>query len=115
MRILLVESHQTFAHVVVSAFLKDHEVVIRSLVMDAQHEFDIGGFDVVMVDYDLPDFKGSELVKYIRKSGYEIPIIGISAKDEANDLLLAAGASEICNKMQFDRIGDVLTRLGLQA
>lgn len=113
MRILLVESHETFAHVVVGAFLKEHEVVIRSLVMDAQHEFDVGGFDVVMVDYDLADCKGSELVKYIRKSGYEIPIIGISAKDEANELLLAAGASEVCNKMNFDRIGEILARLGL--
>ena len=111
MRILLVENHETFARVVVGAFLKEHEVVVRTSVMDAQHEFDIGGFDVVLVDYDLQDFKGSELVKYIRKSGYDIHIVGISAKDEGNDLLLAAGASEVCNKMNFDRIGEILARL----
>lgn len=110
MRILLVESHETFARVVVGAFLREHEVTIRTMVMDAQHEFDVGGFDVVLVDYDLADFKGSELVKYIRKSGYEIPIIGISARDEGNDLLLAAGASEVCNKMNFDRISEILSK-----
>jgi DNA-binding response OmpR family regulator len=114
MRILLVENHETFARVVAGAFLRDHEVIIRTMVTDAQHEFDVGGFDVVMVDYDLADFKGSELIKYIRKSGYEIPIIGISARDEGNDLLLAAGASEICNKMNFDRIGEILAKLGLE-
>lgn len=113
MRILLVESHETFAQVVVGAFLREHEVTIHNTVLGAQHEFDVGGFDVVLVDYDLADFKGSELVKYIRKSGYDIHIIGISARDECNDLLLAAGASEVCNKMNFDRIGEMLDKLDL--
>ena len=62
MRILLVENHETFARVVAGAFLRNHEVTIHTMVMDAQHEFDVGGFDVVMVDYDLADFKGSELI-----------------------------------------------------
>ena len=111
MRILLVENHETFTHVVVGAFLRDHEVTVKATVTDAQHEFDVGGFDVVLVSYDLPDFSGIELVKYIRKSGYDIQIIGISAKDEDNDLLLAAGATEACNKMNFDQIGEILTKL----
>ncbi len=111
MRILLVESHETFARVVVGAFLREHEVIVRTTVFDAQHEFDVGGFDVVLVDYDLADFKGSELVKYIRDSGYDIHIIGISARDEGNDLLLAAGASQACNKMNFDHIGEMLAKL----
>lgn len=113
MRILLVESHETFAHVVVGAFLREHEVTVRSSVVEAQHEFDVGGFDVVLVDYDLQDFKGSELVRYIRDSGYDIHIIGISARDEGNELLLAAGASETCNKMNFDQIGQMLARLDI--
>ena len=113
MRILLVENHETFARVVVRTFLREHEVIVETLVMEAQHEFDIGGFDVVLVDYDLADFKGSELIKYIRKSGYDIPIIGISAKDEGNDLLLAAGATQVCNKMNFDQITEILARLNL--
>lgn len=113
MRILLVESHETFAKVVIGTFLREHEVTVQSSVMGAQHAFDVGGFDVVLVDFDLADFKGSELVKYIRKSGYDIHIIGISAKDEGNDLLLAAGADEACNKMNFDQIGELLDKLGL--
>jgi DNA-binding response OmpR family regulator len=110
MKILLVESHETFARIVVGAFLSAHEVTVRSTVLGARHEFDVGGYDIVLVDSDLEDYKGTDLVMYIRGSGYDIPIIGISAKDDGNQELIAAGANDTCNKMHLDRIGEYLAK-----
>ena len=62
----------------------------------------------MLVDYDLCDGKGDVLVREIRSAGDQVPIIGVSSRDDGNDWLLQAGASVICNKMQFNRIQNVI-------
>ena len=109
MRILLVENHRTFAQVVVERFLSEHEVELASGVESAWRTLqERGGFSVVLVDYDLDDGKGSALVARLRGQGFPGRIVAISAHEEGNRALLAAGADAACAKLCFHRIAELL-------
>jgi len=41
---------------------------------------------LLIVDRNLPGMEGSEFVAYLRKVGYDIPVIFLTAKDEESDL-----------------------------
>jgi len=42
--------------------------------------------DLLIVDRNLPGTEGSEFVAQLRRDGYEIPVIFVSAKDQASDI-----------------------------
>jgi DNA-binding response OmpR family regulator len=65
-------------------------------------------FDLLLVDYDLDDGKGEELVRELRKAGDKIRIIGVSAREEGNAAFLHAGVDAICGKMEFNQIQELI-------
>jgi len=108
LKILFIENHAIFAQQVATCFLSAHQVtVVPNLVMARSTLVD-DPFDLVLVDYDLDDGKGEELVREIRKAGNKVRIIGVSAHEEGNAALLRAGADAICSKMEFDRIQELI-------
>lgn len=111
MRILYVENHPVFAKTVVTQFLLGHEVVTVPSVGQARLALAEKSYDLLLVDYDLDDGKGEELVKEIRQSNSTLPIIGVSAHAVGNQALLQAGANAICGKMEFDRIQEIIESL----
>lgn len=110
MRILFVENQETFAQVVIRAFLKAHEVAVRTTLSAAREELSACAYDAALISFEMEDGNGVELVKYIRRTCGPMLIIGISAKDEENDWMKEAGADGVCNKMNFDRIEQVLEK-----
>jgi len=107
LRILFVENHQLFAKTVIEEFLAGHEVVVISTVGSAK-AMDMSTFDVALVDYDLPDGKGTEVVRALRASRFAGKIVAVSSKDEGNAELQRAGADAICSKRDFGQITRVL-------
>ena len=63
---------------------------------------------MVHSDYDLDDSKGDEFVRECRGIHPRLPIIAVSSYEAGNAALVAAGASAVCNKMEFDRIEEVV-------
>ena len=108
MKILFVENHSIFARQVVDCFLSAHEVMIVPDLLSARARLAADRYDVVLMDYDLDDGKGEELVRELRRAGNKIRIIGVSAREDGNAALLQAGADAICSKMNFDRIREVI-------
>jgi CheY-like chemotaxis protein len=108
MKILYVENHAVFAANVIGKFLPQHAVTVAPSLTAARRALDAGGFDLLLVDYDLDDGKGDELVKQLCASGKAKMVIGVSSHDEGNAALLRAGAVDVCSKMQFDRIQSVI-------
>ena len=109
MRILFVENHAVFAETVIKQFLSDHEVQIVASVADAREALaEEGVFDVVLVDYDLDDGKGSEVVLLTRRLGRKPKVVGVSSHEMGNNEMLECGADAICPKLEFDSIGDIL-------
>lgn len=74
----------------------------------ARQALDTGSFDLLLVDYDLDDGKGDELVKELHASSRPMLAIGVSSHDEGNAALLRAGAVAVCSKMHFDRIQSII-------
>lgn len=115
MRILFVENHDVFAATVVGEFLAEHDVVIVPTVDAAQAELEAGTYDAALVDYDLDDQKGDELVRRLRAAGSKILVVAVSSHADGNDALVRAGADAICRKMDFASISRVLAALRANA
>ncbi|APR78871.1 Hypothetical protein A7982_04218 [Minicystis rosea] len=69
-----------------------------------------GQFDAALVDYDLDDGKGDQLIRSIRVAGFNAPIVAVSARDEGNLAMTDAGADAVCPKQSFARIEHAIQR-----
>ena len=85
--------------------LVGHDVTIASTTSKAHDLLAETDFDVVLVDYDLDDDKGNELVRWIRDQSLDVKIVAVSAHDEGNRKLVLAGADGVCPKGKFKEIG----------
>lgn len=111
MRILFVENNATFAALVIKTFLPAHEVEVVPTLVAARKLLAAGGWDVALVDFDLDDGKGIELVNELANRNPRPYVVAVSAFDEKNATMKAAGADAICGKLQFSRISEVLAVL----
>lgn len=112
MRLLFVEDHAIFAQTVVAEFMAEHTVVIAPSIAAALERIAAERFDGILVDFDLPDGKGDELVWQLRYRLFlPTPIVAVSAHDAGNAALLGVGANLVCAKGDFAKIGDVLAHL----
>src|SRR5258707_1899446 len=108
MKILYVEYHVVFAANVSHQFLSQHSLTVAPSLSAARQALEAGSFDLLLVDYDLDDGKGDELVRELNTTGKAVTVIGVSSHEEGNTALLRAGAVAVCSKMQFDRIQSVI-------
>jgi DNA-binding NarL/FixJ family response regulator len=111
MNILFVENHAIFAKVVTAQFLSQYQVTIVPKISDAWHLLSNGNFDSVLVDFDLDDGKGDELVKKIRAHQLNVKVVAVSSHKRGNTALHKAGADAICAKFELSRIGSVIEQL----
>jgi DNA-binding response OmpR family regulator len=108
MNILYVENHAVFAENVKQQFLSGHSVTIVPSLSVARKKMADENFDLLLIDYDLDDGKGDELVRELRVSGSQITVIAVSSHNEGNTALVKAGATTVCSKMEFDNIQQVI-------
>ncbi|HEX2685097.1 MAG TPA: response regulator [Kofleriaceae bacterium] len=112
MRVLFVEDHRVFAETVASQFLASHHVDIMESVATARLAAAADPpYDVMLIDYDLPDGKGTEVLRHLRAARFRGRIVAVSSKDEGNQELRTAGAHAICKKPELHRIATVLQSL----
>lgn len=111
MKILFVENHAIFAAQVCHQFLSEHAVQVVSSLAAARGALASNKYDLLLVDYDLDDGKGDELVRECRASYPKIRVIAVSAHETGNVMLVQAGASAVCSKMEFHQIRAVIERL----
>ena len=111
MKILFVENHERFLNAVTREFLCGHTITPVPNLSEAWAHVSEGDFDVVLVDYDLDDGKGDELVRRIRAASLPVKVVAVSSHDRGNTALRKAGADAVCGKMVFRRIEEVLDSL----
>lgn len=108
MKILYVENHAIFAAQVCREFLSAYDVKVVPSIAAAHQALAAESYELLIVDYDLDDGKGDELVRACRVTRPALKIIAASSHEAGNSALLKAGASAICGKMEFDRIAAVI-------
>jgi DNA-binding response OmpR family regulator len=111
MQVLYVENHVRFAKLAVGQFLASHQVTVVPSVAAARQTLAQSTFDVVLVDFDLDDGKGNEIVKEIQLQSHRPFVVAVSSHQAGNDALVAAGADAVCSKMQFSNIETVFAQL----
>jgi DNA-binding NarL/FixJ family response regulator len=109
--ILWVENHPQFARLAIRRFLAAHAVTVVPSLSAARAALAAGRFDAVLVDFDLDDGKGDELVRDLQQSRGGPWVVATSSHEAGNRALTEAGADAVCAKMQFAQIGAVLVGL----
>jgi two-component system OmpR family response regulator len=100
-RILLVEDSSRVADVLASGLReRAHTVIVAGTVSDADAALVRERFDVAVVDVGLPDGSGLAWCRNARKSGCEIPILFLTARNGVADRVagLDAGADDYLGK-----------------
>ena len=111
MKLLMVEDHQVFADTARATVLARHEVAVVGGVRAAVGALTRLHFDVVLLDHDLPDGTGVDVLHWMRAARRRFsrtPVVAIAAEPENNAALLEAGAHAACGKLDLARIEDVL-------
>ncbi|MCC4595348.1 ATP-binding protein [Xanthomonas campestris pv. phormiicola] len=85
LRILLVEDDPTVAEVV-SGLLgaRGHHITHAAHALAALTEVAGSSFDVALLDLDLPGLDGLALARQLRVFGYEMPLIAVTARTDAD-------------------------------
>jgi DNA-binding response OmpR family regulator len=100
-RILLVEDSARVAAVLVAGLReRSHTVIVAGTVRDADAALLRESFDIAVVDVGLPDGSGLSWCRNARKSGCEIPILFLTARNGVGDRVagLDAGADDYLGK-----------------
>jgi DNA-binding NarL/FixJ family response regulator len=114
MHLLWVENHAVFTRMAGRQFLAAHELTVAPSLATARVALSDHRFDAVLLDYDLDDGKGVELIEDIRQLPERVPVVATSSHAEGNAALMAAGADAVCPKTQFNGIGAVLAKVAAQ-
>jgi DNA-binding response OmpR family regulator len=101
MRILIAEDDAPLATFIAKAFKsEDHVTEIAASGDEALRFMQSGKFDLLILDLNLPVISGSEVLRKVRESNIEIPILILTATDEVAERVacLDAGADDYLTK-----------------
>jgi DNA-binding response OmpR family regulator len=97
MRILVVEDDQKVASFVGRVLTEEGYSVDRSATgADAMAQARSGVYELILLDWMLPDLDGLELCRQLRRDGLSVPILMLTARDQVRERVLAldAGADD---------------------
>ena len=112
MRVLLVEDEVRLA-AVIQQMLRDQQFV-SDVAHDGQTGLELAltdSYDALILDIMLPKLSGIEIVKQVRKTGLDVPILLLTARDSVDDRVLGldVGADDYLVKPFANR--ELLARL----
>ncbi|MTJ52575.1 response regulator transcription factor [Anabaena sp. UHCC 0253] len=112
MKVLLVEDDERIASSLTEA-LTDHNYAV-DIASDGEEGWEFitaFSYDLILLDVMLPIFNGIELCQKLRRRGYTVPVLMLTAKDSSTDKVqgLDAGADDYVIK-PFD-LKELLARI----
>jgi len=87
-----------------------YQACVAGTAKEALDLFRSGDIQLVIVDFDLPDMPGSDLVKELRSTNPDLPVIGIPVGSESPELLEGLGLSGTLKKPFY--LPDLLELVG---
>ncbi len=112
MRMLLVEDTEDVATAVVESFGRRGDAVdCVGTVADALASLDVQSYDIAILDIQLPDGMGTDVLRAMRKAGRAIPVLMLTARGEVETRIatLDQGADDYMVK-PFD-LGELHARV----
>ncbi len=114
MKILLVEDEKMVVESIVPHLSKNNFIVTVAPNFEKAKSTNVSQFDLVLLDWALPDGMGIDLLKLWRAQGRSIPVIMLTARTDITDKVLGLelGAHDYMTK-PFD-IRELLARIRVQ-
>jgi two-component system copper resistance phosphate regulon response regulator CusR len=114
-RILVVEDEPAISDFVVRG-LREHGFAAAAVTNGAAalHHAATGEFDLLLLDIGLPDRDGFSVIRQLRASRNDIPVVVLSARDSVTDTVkgLEIGADDyVCKPFRFE---ELLARIRLR-
>ncbi|TMM54634.1 CHASE domain-containing protein [Sulfitobacter sabulilitoris] len=78
-RILHLEDDVDFAEVLADSFGKLADITPAATLAEARKAIRLRKFELIIIDWDLPDGNGMELLETLEARGIDVPVIGLSA------------------------------------
>jgi DNA-binding response OmpR family regulator len=96
MRILLIEDEPLLGEAVATHLKRIHAVDWLESLDDGAEAMRTVAYDLLLLDLNLPDGHGLDLLRTVRKTGKALPVIVITARDQVRDRIdgLNAGADD---------------------
>lgn len=101
MRLLVIEDNIELSNSVKKGLENmNFKVDISNTGEEGEEKASINEYDVILLDLNLPDTDGIEVLKYLRKKSIDTPIIIITARDNVSDLAIGLdnGADDYITK-----------------
>lgn len=89
MRILVVEDEEKLCIILERGLRSDGYIVdVAATVRQALSCIESNNYDLAVLDVQLPDGSGTDILQHIRRSGIDIPILMLTAKDALQEKIL---------------------------
>lgn len=101
MKILIVEDDRKIAGFLVRAFTEEgYQVDVCRGGQEVTERLNLVPYDLVLLDWMLPDEDGLSVCKSLRAAGKQLPILMLTARDDVGEKVLAlnAGADDYVTK-----------------
>lgn len=100
-KVLVVEDDTGVADVVRDTLRADNFVVdVAGTIQDARHFLKVSSYDILVLDWELPDGAGVDLCREIRQTGEPVPILMLTGRSATSDRVqgLDSGADDYLTK-----------------
>jgi CheY-like chemotaxis protein len=108
LNILLVDDDEFFVQIVANQLSEEFKYK-TTIAQDGRQAKEIlsrnhSQFDIILTDYDMPNMNGLELLRWVRESGIDIPVVMLTAAGSETVAVEAmkAGAYDYVRKEQID-------------
>lgn len=101
MRLLIIEDNKELANSMKAGLEKSgFHIDVSYTGLDGEERAYVNGYDAILLDLNLPDKDGIDILKYLRESDIATPVIIITARDEIEEraLGLDLGADDYLTK-----------------
>lgn len=95
-RILVVEDDSSLSKALIDALsFKGHAAELAQTGAETQEQLQFETFDIMLLDWILPDIEGIEILKNYREKGGTMPVIMLTGmtENELHDRAIATGAT----------------------
>ena len=105
MRLLIIEDDKALALIMRQGLEKRFSIDISYTAIDGEEKAIVNSYDAILLDLNLPDKDGLEVLAFLREENLNIPIVIITARDEVSQRAygLNGGADDYVTK-PFDFI-----------
>ncbi|MEK6774180.1 MAG: sigma-54 dependent transcriptional regulator [Bdellovibrionota bacterium] len=103
-QILIVDDNPKFVLEIKTTLSTDHNVTTALSAKSAMALMTTQGFDLILLDYEMPEFSGFEFLKLLKRRYPEIPVIMLTGKSDSETIIqtMQTGATDFVIKGSED-------------